>query len=114
MRVPNRVPLARSSDPSISPLAAAEFIRSGRRANQNSELLAWLRGQTRALSSAEIPRDSGMDRHGAARRLPDLERARLVERCPVRECTAWDSMALTWEGRAVRRPRALLVEDARR
>src|ERR1700734_2798043 len=96
VRVPNRAPLARSSDPVTSHLAAAEFIRSGRRANQKRELLAWMRQQGRPLTSAEIARDSGMDRHGVARRLPDLERDGLVRRCPIRQCVAMGTPAITW------------------
>ena len=95
-RVPDRAPLARSSDPLSSHLAAENFTRSGRRANQKRELLAWLRGQSMALTSAEIARDSGMDRHGVARRLPDLERDGTVVRCGMRECGVNGGPALTW------------------
>jgi hypothetical protein len=97
VRVPNRAPLARSSDPASSHIAAEEFTRSGRRANQKHQLLEWLRQQTRPLTSAEIARDSGLDRHGVARRLPDCERDRLVERHPMRQCTAMGTPAITWK-----------------
>src|SRR5580693_1525374 len=78
VRPMNRAPLARSSDPLSSHLAAAELERSGRRAGQKRALLEWLRGQSRPMTSAEIARASGMERHGVARRLPDCERDGLV------------------------------------
>ena len=99
VRFGNRALLSRSSDPPTSRLADEEFTRSGRRANQKRELLAWLRSQSRALTSAEIARDSGLDRHSVARRLPDLERDDLVVRCPVRQCMALGSLAITWRAR---------------
>ena len=91
VRMPDRAPLARSSDPLSSHLAADEVTRSGRRA-----LLAWLRGQTRPMTSAEIAVASGMDRHGVARRLPDLAHDGLEERCSMHDCGVTGRLAINW------------------
>jgi predicted ArsR family transcriptional regulator len=88
--------LARSSDPQSSHIAAAEVTSSGRRANQKRALLAWLRGQSQAMTSAEIAVAAEMDRHAVARRLPDLARDGLVKRCPMRTCGAMGTPAITW------------------
>jgi hypothetical protein len=96
VRVPDRAPLARSSDPLSSHLAADEFTRSGRRGAQKRALLSWLRGQSQPMTSAEIALASGMDRHGVARRLPDCERDGSVVRCGMRECRVNRGPALTW------------------
>jgi hypothetical protein len=88
-------PLSRSSDPRTSHIAAENFTRSERRISQKAKLLDWLRGQTRALTSAKM-RDSGMDRVGCARRLPDMAHDGWVDRCPVRECSTNGGPAITW------------------
>jgi hypothetical protein len=95
-RIPNRAPLARSSDARTSHIAAENFTRSGRRGAQKRALLSWLRGRTTAMTSAEIAVAAEMDRYAVARRLPDLERDGLVERCAIRQCTAMGTLAITW------------------
>jgi hypothetical protein len=95
-RLANRAPLARSSDPLSSHLAAAEVTRSGRRGAQKRALLSWLRGRTTAMTSAEIAVAAEMDRYAVARRLPDLERDGLVVRCGMRECGATGRPSVTW------------------
>jgi hypothetical protein len=96
VRPANRAPLARSTDPLSSHLAADEFTRSGRRGAQKRALLTWLRGQLQPMTSAEIALASGLDRHGVARRLPDCERDGSVVRCAMRECGATGRPAITW------------------
>ncbi len=93
----NRAPLAASSDPISSHIAAAEITSSGRRASQKAEIVAWLRTQERPLTSMEIAQAAILDRHLVARRLPDLERDGLVERGPMRSCTASGRPAITWK-----------------
>jgi len=41
-----------------------------------------------------------MDRHMVARRLPDLERDKLIERSEMRTCTASGRPAITWRAGA--------------
>jgi MarR family len=88
-------PIAANRDPITSHFAAAEITASGLRASQKAELLAWLRGRN-PLTSAEIAAASGFDRHGVARRLPDLAADRMIERCPVRICRQSGRPAVTW------------------
>jgi hypothetical protein len=91
-----RKPIAAKADPVSSHLAAAEITASGLRAGQKAELLEWLRGALEPLTSAEISAASGFDRHGVARRLPDLAADKLVERCPIRDCRQSRRPAVTW------------------
>ena len=86
-RIADRAPLAAADDPISSHLAAAELTSSGRRASQKAEIVAWLREQVRPLTSMEIAHAAGLDRYMVARRLPDLERDGMVERCAMRECS---------------------------
>jgi len=95
-RVPDRAPLAATTDPISSHLAAAELTNSGRRASQKAAIASWMCGQSRALTSMEIAHAAGLDRHLVARRLPDLERDGLVERGAMRECTVSGRPAITW------------------
>ncbi len=94
-RFPNRAPIAANCDPISSHLAAAEVTASGLRASQKAELLEWLLGRE-ALTSAEISAASGFDRHGVARRLPDLAADGLIERCSIRTCRQSGRPAVTW------------------
>ena len=96
MRRIDRAPLAASADPLSSHLAAAEVTNSGRRASQKREITVWLRGQNRPFTSMEIAHAAGLDRYMCARRLPDLERDGLVERCALRECEVSHRPAITW------------------
>jgi hypothetical protein len=95
-RVHGRSALAASADPISSHLAADELTSSGRRASQKAEIVSWLRTQERPLTSMEIAHAAGLDRHLVARRLPDIERDGLVERCAIRECTSGHRPAITW------------------
>jgi hypothetical protein len=91
-----RTPIAAKTDPITSHLAASEITASGLRAGQKRELLEWLRGVREPLTSAEISAASGFDRHGVARRLPDLAADKLVERCLIRDCRQSGRPAVTW------------------
>lgn len=95
----NRQPLAAAGDPASSHLAAHELTSSGRRDSQKREILEWLRRQPRPLTSAEIAHAASIDRYVCARRLPDLQRDGLVERCAMRECVATGRQAITWRAR---------------
>ena len=99
LRTSDRAPLAAATDPVSSHLAAAEITSSGRRASQKAAIVSWLRGQSHPLTSMEIAHAAGLDRHLVARRLPDLERDGMVERCALRECRASNRPAITWRDR---------------
>lgn len=92
----NREVIASAGDPVTSHLAAAEITASGQRANLKAALLAWMREQRESLTSAEIAATSGFDRHGVARRLPDLAADGFVERCTERECRVNRRPSITW------------------
>lgn len=88
----------RASNPPCTSRAAFETVSSsGIRSNQKLQLVEWLRDQNEPLTSAEIAAQSGMERHGAARRLPNAERDQMVRRCAARRCRQTGFMAITWE-----------------
>ena len=93
----NREPLAAESDPVTSRLAGADVTQSGRRDTQKRALLAWLRGAREPMTSAEIAAAGQFDRHGTARRLPDLAEDGIVERCHMRTCLQTGRPSVTWQ-----------------
>ncbi len=95
----NRAPLAAKSDPITSHAAASEITSNGVREDQKRALSTWMRSNPAPATSAEMAAASGLDRHGVARRLPDLERDRLVERARIRECRIGRRPAITWRPR---------------
>lgn len=92
--------LAARSDPPTSKLAAAELVASGRHDAQKTAVLSALRAHCEPVTSAELAWSACLDRHTTARRLPDLERAGLVERGPARACRLTGHKAVTWRSRA--------------
>ena len=98
-RTPRPAPLARSTDPESSRLAADAVTASGARASQKRAILAALSTQTEPLTSLELAHAMGMDRYIVARRLPDLARDGRVERAPMRECREGHRPAITWRAR---------------
>ncbi len=88
---------AANADPVTSHEAAAEMTKCGARAAQMAAVLAAVKAHP-GRTSAELARISGIDRHAIARRLPDLERMRQVERGEARVCTASVKKlrAVTW------------------
>jgi response regulator of citrate/malate metabolism len=93
---PRPAPLAASADPISSHLAAAEVTASGRRDSQKREILEALRAESAPVTSMELARAAGIDRYTVARRLPDLERDRLVERGQLRDCRVSGRPCVTW------------------
>lgn len=86
---------ARRTDPSTSHEAAAKIERAGRaQTNRTKCFEALLRqdGQT----SAEVAVMADLDRHEAARRLPELRDAGQVRNGDKRRCAITNSFALTW------------------
>lgn len=88
-------PIARQSDPITSKLSARELAKTGARARQQRAILVALKHYTNC-TSAELARHIGMERHVTARRLPELEHARLVSRGPQRKCEVTGRLSLTW------------------
>jgi hypothetical protein len=92
----NSEPIARTSDPVTSAIAAKEITASGLRDSQKAAVLAWL-GRAPRCTSAELARLSGMDRHLVARRLPDLEADGFVRKNGARACSVSGRLAVLWE-----------------
>lgn len=91
-------PVARLSDPRPSHQAAAEVTASGQRQAQASRVLEMLR-RFPLCTSLELAEASGIDRYIVARRLPELEAARLVSRRTARICSYGKRLATTWEAK---------------
>lgn len=96
---PNQQTLFRNTDPETSRLAAEDLTRRGKRGHQKQQILSYLKTCVGYETSAEIARWGQMDRHMVARRLPDLERDGLVERCGLGECRVTGHQAVTWRVR---------------
>ena len=96
LRTPQDTAPRRSSSP---PCTSRETFRemAGTIANQKLELLTWMQSQTTPLTSAEIAALSGLDRHGVARRLSELERDGNIRRRATRLCEVGHRPAITWE-----------------
>ena len=92
--------LARRTDPDTSHQAAITFVAGGKHAKQSAEVLNTLRriNASRVMvTSAELAAYMGVDRYVTARRLPDLAKQRLVERCKKTTCTVNGTSAVTWK-----------------
>ena len=82
-----------------SPEAYERLTSSGEAQRQRDEVLAALRLHPKA-TSAELARDSGLDYHMVARRLPDLLAAELVSRSKgFPKCSITDTVCYRWEAR---------------
>lgn len=88
-------PMARTTDPISSHLAADEVKQSGARAKQARAVLVGLRKYP-GLTSRELSLAMGADRVMVARRLPDLADAGEVERGEMRKCQIVGRLAQTW------------------
>jgi len=88
-------PLAHSMDPLSSFLAGEKHHRSGRWDSQKAAVLKALR-QNDGSTSAELARVMDVNRYVCARRLPDLERAGLVQKRPPRQCKVTRSLCVVW------------------
>ena len=92
----DRAPLASSADPVSSHIAASEHTSSGKRGEARASLLAFMQRQKVPLTSYEVSRAMGVDRHATARRLPDLANDGLVHRCAIRNCKITRRPAISW------------------
>lgn len=91
-------PLAHRGDEISSYRAGDRAVRSGRVRGQMRAILQTVR-QHQGLTSAELARVMGTDRHEPARRLAALERRGLVKRGRLRTCETCKSLCLTWWAR---------------
>ena len=94
--IANRAPIAAAGDPATSHRAAQVLTVSGVRSARKKALLDFLRSCNEPLISFEIAVAMRIDRHVAAKRLPDCRRDRLVENCGERPCRLTGKPALTW------------------
>ena len=97
----DRAPLASRADPVTSHAAAADLTTSGVRAARKAAVLDFLRRQAHPITSFELARGMGIDRHDAAKRLPDLRRDGLVVNGAARACKITGRPALTWRAASV-------------
>jgi hypothetical protein len=89
-------PIARTTDPRPSHLAAKALNISGRHCRQLVETLVLLCLHPRK-TSLELSRCGTLDRYQIARRLPELEEAGLIVRMAPRRCTVGDRLATVWK-----------------
>lgn len=89
-------PAARATDPATSHEAADIITTSGRRQAHIERVVAAVRAHP-GLTSAELAPHAGLERHEAARRLPEAETAGQVRKGPPRICSTSGRRAVTWE-----------------
>jgi len=102
--------LSRLTDPLSSYLAEDELKASGKWKGQKDFCLRLLKRCKYPPTSGELADHYGTDRYMFSRRLPDLEKEGLVERCSMRECESRGTMALTWK--AIDKPRQKVTEQS--
>lgn len=87
--------MSRRSDPVTSHDAAAAVVASGTRDSHYGLILAALAAEP-GMTSDEIARRAGLDRHAAARRLPELADFGRVRRGAVRRSRLTGKGGVTW------------------
>ena len=94
---PDQLPhaAARASDPATSHQAAATVETNGNAAFQRQLVLDAVRANP-GSTSAEIAMMAGIDRHAAARRLPELRRAGILANGENRVCRVCGLSSMTW------------------
>lgn len=88
--------LARATDPQTSHAAATDLVHSGALASQCQQVLDALKKATEPITAGEIEKLIGMPKHIVMKRLPDLARKGLAERCGQRECRTYHTAMTTW------------------
>ena len=87
-----QTPNARNTDPLSSHLAGEEVTVSGKRKRQ-IDFVVRLVKRKEGLTSAELAKKHGIDRHMVARRLPD---AIELKKGDSRKCNVSGRLAVTW------------------
>ncbi len=90
-----QTPIARTSDPISSHLAAKEITASGKRTQQQAQAVAAVRAWP-GCTSFELAMKTDIDRYVLARRLPEVVLAGLVQKGDPKHCTVTGRLALTW------------------
>lgn len=100
VRVPNRAPLARATDPATSREAIESLTRSGQRASINRVVLEFLRTSGPAtFTYKEIAARLGLDAVDVMRRLNDLRHHSQVEKCGERACSTNGNKMTVWRSK---------------
>ena len=86
-------PAARRTDPTTSHEAARG---AGRMANTHRLIIIEAMKKHPNLTSAEIAHCTGLERHQAARRLPELRKLGVAVNGPARRCHVLGTMQMTW------------------
>lgn len=86
---------SRRTDPDTSFEAAAKIEKSGKAESHRTLCFEALLKQD-GMTSAEVAVMADLERHEAARRLPELRDEGKVRNGEKRKCSATGSMALTW------------------
>jgi CRP-like cAMP-binding protein len=86
--------LYRATDPVTSRIAAEKVTRGTAQSNR-AILLAAVEANP-GRTAVELAHLTGVDRHEASRRLPDLRRAGLVRNGPERACSVSGNFMGTW------------------
>jgi hypothetical protein len=89
------MPAARATDPQSSHDAADEHTARGARQCNIERVVDHVRA-FEGLTSAEIAKRTGLERHEAARRLPDAEKAGAVQKGAMRRCSISGRLVVTW------------------
>lgn len=90
-----QTPIARTSDPISSHLAAKEITASGKRAHQQAQCAAAVR-QFPGHTSFELAMLTDLDRYALGRRLSECETAGTVKRGETKYCDVTGRLAMTW------------------
>lgn len=88
-------PVARSTDPVTSHIAAHEITASGVRAEQQAQTVAAVREHP-GCTMSELARRTGLDRYMLGRRISECETAGVVFRGLKRRCSVTGRMAEPW------------------
>lgn len=88
-------PLARSSDPVTSKLAARELVKTGELGRQHRLVLEALKKRP-GMTSDELAANAQINRYTCARRLPELAASGLARRGARRVSTLSGRSAVTW------------------
>ena len=88
-------PIARSSDPITSHIAASDVTGSGVRGCHMATIIDTVR-RAPGRTSAELAIICGLERHEAARRTSDAEKVGAIRKGDPVKCTVSGRLAVTW------------------
>lgn len=91
----SHMPIARNTDPVSSHVAAYDVTARGTR-NRQQRIVFRAVVEHPGRTSRELAALCPLDRYQVARRLPELEEVRMVQKGPARECEVNKRLAVTW------------------